>query len=57
MELAKRFKHVIGMDPSPAQISAAPQLDNVEFREGPAEATGLPSSSADLITIAEALHW
>jgi hypothetical protein len=56
-ELAKRFKHVIGVDPSPAQLSQTPQLDNAEFKEGPAEATGLPSSSADMITIAQALHW
>lgn len=57
IELAKRFKQVIGMDPSPAQLSQTPQLGNVEVREGPAEATGIPSCSVDLLTIAEALHW
>ena len=57
--LAQLFKSVIGLDASPAQVAAgnASQLHNVRFIVGSAEATGLPSSSADAVVVAEALHW
>jgi SAM-dependent methyltransferase len=55
--LALRFKHVLGTDISAAQLAAAPSLGNVEYRLTSAETNGLPDHSADLITVAQALHW
>lgn len=55
--LATRFHHVLGTDISAAQLASAPSLANVEYRVAPAEASGLPDQSADLITVAQALHW
>lgn len=54
--LAAFFDKVIATDASAEQIAAA--ADNgVEFRVAAAEASGLDSASADLVTVAQALHW
>jgi SAM-dependent methyltransferase len=55
--LAKHFAAVIATDASPQQLSAAPSLGNVTYRVAPAEASGIDSSSVDLVTVAQALHW
>lgn len=55
--LARYFKQVVATDASAAQIAAAPVVDRVEFRVAPAERSGLPDHSVDLITVAQALHW
>ena len=55
--LASRFKQVLGTDISNAQLASAPSLPNVEYRITPAEISGLPEHSADLVTVAQALHW
>ena len=55
--LAARFQHVLGTDISAAQLASAPALANVEYRVTPAEASGLPDRSTDLVTVAQALHW
>jgi SAM-dependent methyltransferase len=55
--LAARFKQVLGTDISAAQLASAPALANVEYRVTPAEASGLPDRSTDLVTVAQALHW
>ncbi len=55
--LAARFGHVLGTDISAAQLASAPRLPNVEYRTATAEASGLPDRCADLVTIAQALHW
>ncbi|HJW16875.1 MAG TPA: methyltransferase domain-containing protein [Flavisolibacter sp.] len=55
--LAKYFNKVIGTDPSSEQIKYAFPKENVEYRVEKAEQTSLPDSSADLVTIANALHW
>lgn len=55
--LAARFKHVLGTDISAAQLAAAPALPNVEYRVAPAESSGLPDGSVDLVTVAQAMHW
>lgn len=55
--LAARFSHVLGTDISAAQLAAAPQLPNIEYRVAPAESSGLPERSADLVTVAQAMHW
>jgi SAM-dependent methyltransferase len=55
--LAARFGRVLGTDISAAQLASAPALPNVEYRVTPAEASGLPDRSVDLVTVAQALHW
>lgn len=55
--LAQRFDRVLATDLSAAQLAAAPQLPNIEYREAPAETSGLPEHCADLITVAQAMHW
>ena len=55
--LAARFKRVLATDISAAQLSSAPTHPNIEFRVSPAETSGLPDHAADIITVAQALHW
>lgn len=55
--LAARFRRVVASDASARQLAQAPSLSNVEWRVAPAEASGLPDASADLICVAQALHW
>lgn len=55
--LAERFDAVLATDLSAAQIEAAPKKPNVTYRVAPAETSGLPDGSVDLITTAQSLHW
>jgi SAM-dependent methyltransferase len=55
--LAQRFAQVIATDASAQQIDKADPLDRVEYRVAPAERSGLPDRSVDLITAAQAAHW
>lgn len=55
--LASHFEEVIGIDPSADQISRAAPHPRVRYQVAPAEATGLPDRSADLVIAAQALHW
>jgi SAM-dependent methyltransferase len=55
--LADHFDEVIALDPSAEQIAHAQPHARVSYRVAPAEATGLPASSADLVIAAQALHW
>jgi SAM-dependent methyltransferase len=55
--LAPYFKRVIATDASATQIAAATPLENIEYRAATAEQSGLESASADLIAVAQALHW
>ncbi len=57
VELAARFARVIATDPSAAQIERAVPHPQVEYRVEPAERSSLASESADLISVAQALHW
>jgi SAM-dependent methyltransferase len=55
--LAEYFDQVIATDASELQVSAAQAHPGVSYRCAPAEQSGLPSSSVDLISVAQALHW
>ncbi len=55
--LAAHFRRVLATDASEGQIAAAEPHPGVEYRVAPAQASGLPDASADLVTVAQALHW
>lgn len=55
--LAPYFHQVLATDLSAAQLAQAQALANVAYRAAPAEQSGLPDHSADLITVAQAIHW
>jgi SAM-dependent methyltransferase len=55
--LAARFDRVIAIDASASQIATATAHPRVDYRVAPAEATGAPDHSADLLTVAQAAHW
>jgi hypothetical protein len=38
-------------------LDQAPRHPNIEYRTIPAESSGLGSGTADLVTVAQALHW
>ena len=56
-DLALRFERVTATDASAEQIRHAPTVSNVEWRVAHAEESGLPDGCADLVTVAQALHW
>ncbi|KLK93279.1 SAM-dependent methyltransferase [Microvirga vignae] len=55
--LADRFKYVIAIDASAQQIEKAEAHERVDYRVAPAEKSGLPDQTVDLITAAQAAHW
>jgi SAM-dependent methyltransferase len=56
-EWATRFDAVFASDPSAAQIAGAIALPKVRYAVEPAERCSLPDASADLVSVAQALHW
>ena len=57
LDLGRRFSSVVATDASREQIASALPCPYVEYRVAPAERSGLPDESVDLITVAQALHW
>jgi ubiquinone/menaquinone biosynthesis C-methylase UbiE len=55
--LAAHFARVIATDASVDQIAQATPASHVEYRVATAEQSGLDTSSVDLVTCAQALHW
>jgi len=55
--IAERFARVFATDPSANQIANGEVRPNIEYRVEPAEHCSLASASADLVTVAQALHW
>jgi SAM-dependent methyltransferase len=55
--LADHFDRVFATDASAQQLENAEPHKKVEYRVAPAEACPLPDGSADLVTVAQALHW
>lgn len=55
--LAAQFARVVATDPSAAQITEAEAAPNIDYRVERAEQSTLAAASADLVTVAQALHW
>ncbi|MFQ5890478.1 MAG: class I SAM-dependent methyltransferase [Gemmatimonadota bacterium] len=55
--LAGCFKRVVATDASQAQIACARSHPRIEYRVAPEVASGLANGAADLVTVAQALHW
>ncbi len=55
--LARYFKQVLATDISPEQLALATPHERVTYQTAPAESSGLPDCSVDLITVAAAIHW
>jgi ubiquinone/menaquinone biosynthesis C-methylase UbiE len=55
--LAGYFEKVHATDISPEQVGAARPHPRVSYKVAPAEASGLPEKSVDLVTVAQSLHW
>lgn len=59
--LLAQVKQVYGIEPNDGMRQAAETLlvgaDNWQSIKGSAEATGLPSGSVDVVTMAQAYHW
>lgn len=55
--LAHYFEHVYAIEKSQEQIDQPLPTAGVYFHRAPAEDTGVKDSCADLITVAQALHW
>lgn len=55
--LARHFDQVIATDTSAEQLRHAAMHPKVEYRVAPAESSGLPTRSVNLVAAAQALHW
>ena len=56
--LAKRFKEIVAVEPNEEMRSRfATFLPRIPCLAGSGEASGLPETSIDLITVAQAFHW
>ncbi|KAI0103930.1 S-adenosyl-L-methionine-dependent methyltransferase [Nemania sp. FL0031] len=64
--LAKRFNHVVVSDPNEGYTALAQELlvqkslfpeSKFTFLEEPGEKSSVPSSTVDLITVCECIHW
>lgn len=55
--LAEHFNQVIATDASAQQIANATLHERITYRIAPSEKTDIESSSVDLITVSQALHW
>lgn len=57
LALADHFSIVHATDVAAEQIAAARPHPRVRYAVAPAESSGLPDASVDLVTVAQALHW
>lgn len=55
--LAEYFDAVFATDASAEQIANAAKHPRVQYEVSPAEDSGLPTQSVDLVTVAQAMHW
>ena len=56
-QLAERGAQVLAVEPNAEMRAAAERHPNVQWREGTAEALGIPSELADLALCAQSFHW
>lgn len=57
VDISKMYARVVGVDANAEQMLKAPPAANISFQQSAAEATKLPATSCDLVTVAQALHW
>lgn len=57
VKLAAHFARVVATDPSAQQIANAVSHPRIDYRRAPAEDSGLPDASVDLVAVAQAAHW
>ena len=55
--LSRHFDRVVATDASDAQVREAEARPNVVYRQALADESGLEDAAADLVTVAQALHW
>lgn len=55
--LAPHFDRIIATDASANQIAHARPDPKISYQVAPAGTTSIPSSSVDLVVVAQALHW
>ena len=55
--LANVFDRVVATDASEKQIAMAEAHPAIEYRVATASESGLPDSSVDAVTVAQAIHW
>lgn len=55
--LAEFYERIYATDPSAKQIENALKHPQVLYTVAPAEASGLPDHSMDLVTVGQAMHW
>jgi SAM-dependent methyltransferase len=55
--LARWFDRVLATDASAAMLNQAPRHPKIEYRVAAAENSGLGEGTADLVVVAQALHW
>ncbi len=55
--LAELFEHVQALDGSAEQLAHAQTHERISYRQADAHETGVADSSADVVTVAQALHW
>ena len=57
LPLTRFFRRVLATDLSAAMLDNAPRHPSIKYRAAPAESSGLGAATADLVTVAQALHW
>ena len=57
VDLVSRFAQVIATDASENQLASAQPHPRITYRKASAEDPGIADASADLVTVAQALHW
>jgi ubiquinone/menaquinone biosynthesis C-methylase UbiE len=55
--LAQHYEQVIGTDASAGQLAHALPHPRIQYRVAAAEHSGLADGTADIVTVAQALHW
>ncbi len=55
--LSQKFNQVLATDISAEQLSHAPKLPNIDYRQAAEELPQIPNARFDLITVAQAIHW